>query len=237
MASEGVTDGAVVLLSGGMDSSALVHYVGRELGIGAVRAITFMYGQKHARELEMARLQARSAGVVEHREADVPLLGELTASASALTDDVIRVPDLADLADGDRDQPSTYVPNRNMVLVALSAAWAESVGVADVYYAAQEQDEYGYWDCTTGFVRAMNEVLSLNRRRTVALHAPFVGMTKADVLKKGLELGVDYSHTWTCYRGGEAPCRTCPSCVERAAAFHRLGVQDPLIGTPRSAGQ
>jgi 7-cyano-7-deazaguanine synthase len=117
-----------------------------------------------------------------------------------------------------------------MVLLSLAAAYAESKGAADVFYAAQAQDRYGYWDCTAGFVDAINTVLGLNRRGAVTVHAPYVRISKSEVLKIGLEIGVDYSHTWTCYRGGASPCGTCPSCVERAAAFASARVADPLAG-------
>jgi 7-cyano-7-deazaguanine synthase len=109
-----------------------------------------------------------------------------------------------------------------MVLLALAAAYAEAKGVQDVFYGAQRQDEYGYWDCSGKFVERLNDVLSLNRGKPVRVHAPFARMRKAEVLRLGLELGVDYEHTWTCYRGGAKPCGTCPSCVERDAAFREV---------------
>ena len=93
---------------------------------------------------------------------------------------------------------------------------------------AQAQDEYGYWDCTPDFVERINAVLALNRRQPVQVCAPFVGMSKGAVVRMGLALGVDYAHTWTCYRGEERPCGTCPSCVERRRAFETAGVADPL---------
>ena len=210
---------AVVLLSGGVDSTTLLHEVKRRLGQGALYALSFRYGQKHARELEMARWQAQAAAVQEHREIDIDFFRDLTAGGSALTDATIAVPDLADLGADEMSQPPTYVPNRNMVLLSLAAAYAESKGVSDVFYGAQAQDRYGYWDCTVDFVARINDVLALNRGCPVTIHAPFARKRKADVVRMGLDLGVDYAHTWTCYRGGETPCGTCPSCVERDAAF------------------
>ena len=138
------------------------------------------------------------------------------------------IPDLSQLGESERAQPPTYVPNRNMMLLSLAAAYAESKGATDVFYGAQQQDEYGYWDCTEEFLKKMNEVLSLNRGLPVRLHAPFMRMKKSEVLRAGLEMGVDYSRTWSCYRGGETPCRECPTCVERAKAFAVLDVPDPL---------
>jgi 7-cyano-7-deazaguanine synthase len=220
---------AVILLSGGLDSSTLLHDLRRRMGVARVRALTFRYGQRHEREIEAARWQAREAGAVEHRVADIGFFGDLVAGGSALTPGGPAVPDLADIAGSDLDQPPTYVPHRNMVLLSLAAAYAEARGIADVFYAAQAQDRYGYWDCTVAFLDALNAVLGLNRRTAVRVHAPYAGLPKAAVLKIALEIGVDCSHTWTCYRGGAAPCRACPSCVERARAFLAQGVPDPLL--------
>ena len=115
-----------------------------------------------------------------------------------------------------------------MILLALSAAFAEAQGIADVYYGAHAQDRYGYWDCTPAFVARLNRALALNRRKPVRLHAPFSRMLKADIVRLGVRLGVDYGRTWSCYRGGRRPCGTCPTCVERAAAFRGARAVDPL---------
>jgi 7-cyano-7-deazaguanine synthase len=220
---------AVVLLSGGMDSATLLHAVCRRRGMRRVCALSFDYGQKHARELSMARRQARAAGVREHRVLDCRFLGALVAGGSALTDDAIPVPDLADLAATQEDQPPTYVPNRNMILLALSSAFAEAQGIADVFYGAHRQDRYGYWDCTPEFVSRLNGALALNRRNPIRIHAPFARMLKADIVRLGIELGVDFARTWSCYRGGRRPCGACPTCVERAGAFRAADVIDPLV--------
>jgi len=215
-------DKAVILLSGGMDSATLLAYVGQRLDAKEVRALSFIYGQKHSRELECAVWQAEKAGVAEHRVIDISFYGDLTLGGSALTDSSIEVPDLSDVLPDQRMQPPTYVPNRNMVFLSLATAFAEAQGITNVFYGAQAQDEYGYWDCSQDFVKRMNDVLSLNRKSGVKIRAPFAGMSKADVLKIGLELGVDYDHTWTCYRGGDKPCGSCPSCVERKRAFNEV---------------
>jgi 7-cyano-7-deazaguanine synthase len=224
----------VVLLSGGLDSSTLLHRVAARRGARGVHALSVRYGQTHARELRMAAWQAREAGVASHRTVDLRFYGDLTAGASALTGARGEVPALRDLAPGTLRQPITYVPNRNMTLISIAAAYAESLGAREVYYGAQAQDRYGYWDCTREFVSSINRVLALNRGKPVRVVAPFVAMTKAKIVKIGLELGVDYGHTWTCYRGGRKPCGECPSCVERADAFRHVGVPDPLQG--RGAG-
>jgi 7-cyano-7-deazaguanine synthase len=139
------------------------------------------------------------------------------------------VPALAQIDPRQRPQPPTYAPNRNMVFLSLAAAYAEGIDAADVFYGAQAQDEYGYWDCTVDFLSKINDLLRLNREQPVTVHAPFVRKSKAEVLRIGLELGVDFAHTWSCYRGGAEPCGTCPTCVERAAAFRACGLADPLV--------
>ncbi len=215
---------AVVLLSGGMDSATLLAYVRQRLEVEQIVALSCVYGQKHSRELDCAKWQAEHCAVKEHRILDISFYGELTRGGSALTDGSIEVPDLSDVKPEERMQPPTYVPNRNMVFLSLAAAFAEAQGITDVFYGAQAQDEYGYWDCSQDFVNRMNEVLSLNRKGRVKIRAPFASMSKSEVVKIGLELGVNYDHTWTCYRGGDEPCGTCPSCVERNRAFSEAGV-------------
>ena len=212
-------DKAVVLLSGGMDSATLLAYVRGRLDVEEVMALSFVYGQKHSKELDFAKWQAKEQGVTDHRIIDISFFGDLTQGGSALTDASIEVPDLNDVAPEDRMQPPTYVPNRNMVLLSLASAFAEAQGIEDVFYGAQAQDEYGYWDCSQDFVKRMNDLLALNRGCRVKIRAPFAGMAKSIVVKIGLEWKVDYDHTWSCYRGGSKPCGKCPSCVERDKAF------------------
>jgi 7-cyano-7-deazaguanine synthase len=218
-------DKAVVLLSGGVDSATLLAYVRARLEVEHVCALSFVYGQKHSKELECAKWQAEKGGAAEHRTLDISFYGDLTRGGSALTDGSIEVPDLSDIKPDERMQPATYVPNRNMVFLSLAAAFAEAQGISDVFNGAQAQDEYGYWDCSQDFVKRMNDVLSLNRKGSIKVRAPFACMSKSEVVKIGLELGVDYDHTWTCYRGGDEPCGTCPSCVERNKAFADSGAQ------------
>lgn len=221
-------EAAVVLLSGGLDSTVLLHYIARRLGRRPVHVISFNYGQRHSKELECAKWHAATLGTAEHRIIDISFFGGLVKNTSALVAGGRRVPDLKELDKSQLEQPPTYVPNRNMILLSLAAAYAEAHGIADVFYGAQAQDEYGYWDCTAGFLERINNVLSLNRRTPIAVHAPFVAKPKSEGVKLGLELGVDFSHTWSCYRGAAKACGTCPTCVERLAAFKQAGVTDPL---------
>jgi len=220
---------ALVLLSGGLDSTTVLHHVRHELNVPVVYACSFHYGQKHAIELEMARWQAQAAGVTEHLEIDLTSFGLAIRAGSALTNPDVAVPALDELSDVQRQQPPTYVPHRNMVLLSLAAACAEARGAAHVFYGAHKQDAYGYWDCSIDFIGRLNDLLSLNRGQAVTVHAPFVGRSKREILKIGLALGVDYRHTWTCYRGENRPCGACPSCCDRQAAFDGVGVLDPLI--------
>ena len=223
-----MTEPAVVLLSGGLDSSVLLHYVARTLDRAPLHALTFRYGQKHSVELEMARRQAAAVpAVVEHLVLDIASFVEVAAGASTLVDGGGAIPDLATLSEEERRQPPTYVPNRNMILLALAAAAAEARGCEEVYYGAQAQDEYGYWDCTAEFLERINLLLSLNRVKPVRIMAPFVTMKKAEEVTLAVELGVDLASTWSCYRAGEFHCGTCPTCVERRAAFCESAVPDP----------
>jgi 7-cyano-7-deazaguanine synthase len=220
--------GAVVLLSGGLDSSVLLHEVRRRIGAKPLYSLSFYYGQKHARELEMAEAQAGLAGAV-HRAVDISFFRDMTRGGSALTDAAIPVPDLAGLTEAQRRQPPTYVPNRNMMLLSLAAAFAESADARDVFYGAQKQDRYGYWDCTPDFIERINDLLSLNRVRAVRVHAPFAALAKADIVRLGVALKVDFARTWSCYRGVPPACGTCPTCVERTEAFRQAGLADPVV--------
>ncbi|MFW5871081.1 MAG: 7-cyano-7-deazaguanine synthase QueC [Verrucomicrobiota bacterium] len=222
-----IADRAVVLVSGGLDSATLMQYVKQRQGVARVDALTFLYGQKHDREIETAEFQAEKGGCERHEIIDLSCLSAVFKGGSSLIDAGMDVPDLAELSEEDRRQPSTYVPNRNMIFLSIAAAYAESRGIDTVFYGAQLSDEYGYWDCTSDFINAMNRTLLLNRRTPVKVKAPFAGMRKFEVVRLGCELGVDFSETWTCYRGQEKPCGQCPSCVERRVAFEKAGIDDP----------
>jgi len=220
----------VILLSGGLDSTTLLHYLKKQLGCHAIYALTFNYGQKHFdRELACARWQINHLGVREHLVVDISFFGKFIGKSSALTSRFNPVPDYDAIKPEKLSQPPTYVPNRNMILISLACAHAEALGIAKVYYAAQAQDFYGYWDCTKAFVSGMNRVLKLNHRRPVILQAPFAGFKKSNVLKVGLGLGVNYAHTWSCYRGHKKACGKCPSCVERLNAFKLNNAADLLV--------
>ena len=219
---------ALVLLSGGLDSTVLLHSVAQKLRQGKLFVLSFNYGQRHNKELDCARYQADLAGATSHEIIDIAFLGKLLQGSTALIPGGPEVPNLTDLSDNDREQPPTYVPNRNMMLLALAAAHAEARGIQDIYYGAQAQDEYGYWDCTIDFLDRINAVLCLNRRTPVTVHAPLIRNSKADNVRLGLELGVDFAHTWSCYRGDATACGLCPTCIERLQGFSAVGAIDPL---------
>ncbi len=226
--SDTTENGIVVLLSGGLDSSVLLHHLRREAGTKTlIHALGIHYGQRHARELDAARYQADAARAQFH-EIDLWVLGAMLQPGSTLIAGAAAVPDLDSIPEAARNQPPTYVPNRNMMLLSIAAAFAEAQDTFQVYYGAQAQDEYGYWDCTREFLQRINAVLALNRKEPVQIHAPFVDWSKADIVQRGQALGVDFAHTWSCYRGESKPCGECPTCVERANAFAACGVRDPL---------
>ena len=219
---------AIVLLSGGLDSTTAL-YLAKSEGFGEIYALTFEYGQKHDRELRAAREVARAAGVKEHKFVKL-LLNQW--DGCSLTDPKMEVPD----GDLRRDTvPDTYVPARNMVFLSVAASYADALGVEDIYIGVSEVDYSGYVDCREEFIRSMartinlGTVLGAERGRHITIHAPFMHMAKADEIRLGARLGVDYGLTWTCYRGGDRPCGTCDSCLLRAKAFAEAGMEDPLV--------
>jgi 7-cyano-7-deazaguanine synthase len=215
---------SIAIVSGGMDSVTMLYYLVKEMGLQPA-IITFLYGQKHDKEVALAQEQARLVGCTEHLVLDLGHLRPLFTT-SALVADNITIPKMADVT-GD-PQPITYVPNRNMIFLALAAAYAESHQVSDIYYGAQSHDLYGYWDTTPEFLENLNQVYNLNRKSVIQIKAPFVNHSKTDILQKGLELGVNYGRTWSCYKGQELACGQCPTCAERLQAFANVGVVDPL---------
>ncbi len=219
----------VLLISGGMDSVTLLHYLVKEMKYKNVYGISFLYGQKHFREIECARWQMNILEMKYHYVLDLSEMASLLKGGSTLIQGGQDIPRLEDIPEGERLQPPTYVPNRNMMFLAIASAWAEAIGVSDVFYSAQAHDEYGYWDCTESFVERMNQVLELNRKHKINIYAPFLKISKQEILELGYRLGVDYSHTWSCYRGEEKACGECPTCVERLKAFEGIGKKDPIL--------
>ena len=213
----------IAIVSGGFDSVTLLHHlVKTEQRRPAV--MTFRYGQRHDKELACAEYQVRLLSCGDHRMVDISPMADLW-QRSSLIDRGMAIPDAAEV--DTETQPSSYVPNRNMIFLALAVAYAETLGVSEVFYGAQKHDLYGYWDTTDSFVQALNAVYG-QASSPVRIRTPFVTMSKADILRLGLDLGVDYSRTWSCYQGETRACGRCPTCIERLHAFAALGLADPI---------
>jgi 7-cyano-7-deazaguanine synthase len=215
---------SLVIVSGGMDSVTLLHHLVKERNLKPA-VITFLYGQKHRKEVEFAKFNTQLLGCTVHQVLDLSAM-RMIFEASALVSDDRQIPTIQEVQ-GD-SQPITYVPNRNMIFLALAVAWAETLGVTEVYYGAQAHDMYGYWDCTPDFLNQVNQVYQLNRKTPIQIIAPFVEYSKADILKLGTTLEVDYAKTWSCYEGKDKACGVCPTCAERLKAFEVCGLKDPI---------
>lgn len=221
---------AVVLLSGGMDSTTVL-YMAKSQGY-EVCAISFDYGQRHYKELACAKAVAESAGVKEH----IIINTNMNAwGGSALTDANISVPDSNPDNNINKNKiPVTYVPARNMIFLSFAASYAEVIGAQDIFLGVSEVDYSGYVDCRQEFIDAMENAINLGtvcaveEGKKIKIHAPLVHMSKADEIKLGIELGVDYGLTWTCYRGEKLACGTCDSCSLRLKAFEEAGYADPI---------
>jgi 7-cyano-7-deazaguanine synthase len=218
---------AVLLLSGGLDS-ATAGAIAREDGY-ELYALTVRYGQVHAREVGSARAVARALGVAQHLELDVPLAA---FGGSALTGDGA-IPKDRPLQS--TDIPSTYVPARNTVLLSLALAWAEALGASAIVLGVNAIDYSGYPDCRPEYLAAFERMAALATRAGVQGHelrilAPLIRMSKADIIRRGIALGLDYGLTHSCYDplpdGG--PCGRCDSCRLRALGFEQAGAVDPL---------
>ncbi|HIP63378.1 MAG TPA: 7-cyano-7-deazaguanine synthase QueC [Archaeoglobus profundus] len=216
----------VLILSGGIDSSTLLFYLLKE-GY-KIHALTFNYGQRHAKEIEYATKIAEYAkkfGEVEHKVIDLTSIHELI-STGALTGS-------SEVPKGfytDESQKITIVPNRNMILLAIAVGYAIKIKANEVFYAAHKSDYAIYPDCRKEFVKALDTAVYLaNIWTPVEIKAPFIDMTKSEIVALGLKLGVPYHLTWSCYEGKERPCLSCGTCLERTEAFLMNNTKDPLL--------
>jgi 7-cyano-7-deazaguanine synthase len=195
-----------------------------------VHALTIDYGQRHRKEIEAAKNVAKHYGVASHKI----LRFDLTAiGGSALTDERIRVPQRRTAAEIGTGIPVTYVPARNTIFLGFALAYAEALDADEIVIAANYLDASGYPDCRPEYYGAFREVARLGTRRgvegrPVRIVTPVISMTKADIVRKGAELGVPWKLTWSCYLGGEKACGTCDSCQLRLKGFREAGVKDPL---------
>jgi 7-cyano-7-deazaguanine synthase len=219
---------AVVLLSGGLDSYTAAAIAKQQRF--ALYALTVNYGQRHAREIESARAVANALGVAEHKEIAVDLR---QFGGSSLTSDAA-VPRDRDLAAA--DIPSTYVPARNTILLSLALGWAEVLGAHDLVIGVNALDYSGYPDCRPDFINAFEHLAAVATRAGVEgerfrVHTPLIALGKADIIRRGMELSLDYSLTHSCYDPASdgRPCGQCDSCVIRAKGFREAGIADPLL--------
>ena len=219
---------AVVLLSGGLDSATTLA-LARAGGFDC-HALSFQYGQRHGVELDCARRVAASMGVEDHRVMTIDLR---VFGGSALTADDIEVPKSADVVDG-AAIPVTYVPARNTIFLSMALGFAEVLGANDIFIGVNAVDYSGYPDCRPAFVAAFERVANLATRAGVEgqmlrVQAPLIDMSKAAIIQRGIELGVDYGLTTSCYDPAVdgAACRRCDACRLRAQGFAEAGVTDP----------
>lgn len=224
---------AVVLLSGGVDSTTCLAIAVKKYGTEKVLALSAFYGQRHKREIESARKVAAFYGV-EHKETDLSLAFSMSdCPLLAKSKHDIKHESYAEQLKelGGEGTVDTYVPFRNGLLLSYAAAVAVSVEAGAIYYGAHADDAAGraYPDCTPEFVDYMNKAIFEGSGRTTHLEAPLINLNKAGVVKLGLELNTPYQFTWSCYEGGEKPCGTCGTCIDRAMAFEANGVKDPAL--------
>lgn len=230
---------AVVLLSGGLDSTTVLAIV-RDLGYSPY-ALSFRYGQRHCIELEAAGRVAESIGAEKHIIADIDLR---SFGGSALTAD-IDVPKNRPADEMETEIPITYVPARNTIFLSFALAWAEVLGSSDIFIGVNALDYSGYPDCRPEFIEAYEAMANLATKAGVEgtqklkIHTPLLEMTKAQIVQCGIELGVDYGITSSCYSPDDAgyPCRECDSCLLRAKGFSEAGIADPLIKLANEAGK
>jgi 7-cyano-7-deazaguanine synthase len=224
-----VTAPAVVLLSGGLDSATCVA-LAQQSGF-SVHAISFRYGQRHSIELTRAAAVAKHFGILRHAVIDIDLA---KLGGSALTDLTIDVPKHDSADDIGSEIPLTYVPARNTVFLSYALAWAEVLGSNDIFIGVNALDYSGYPDCRPEYIQAFETMANVATKRGVSgekltIHAPLIQRTKGEIIRIGIELGVDYSLTISCYDPTleGKPCGRCDSCLLRARGFAQAGLSDP----------
>lgn len=246
-----MTKKAVVLLSGGIDSSTTLA-VAKKAGF-KIYALSFDYNQRHKKELESAKKIAKTFGVEQHliiefnlrniggsaltSEIDVPKDRAQSTEHRTQSADDSRLSDSPEARTQSTDIPITYVPARNTIFLSFSLAWAEALGAEDIFIGANVIDYSGYPDCRPEYLNAFEQMANLATKASIEkkmkfkINAPLVNMTKAEIIKKGMELGLDYSLTWSCYdpKSDGKHCNKCDSCVIRAKGFEDAGAKDALL--------
>ncbi|MCG7536874.1 7-cyano-7-deazaguanine synthase QueC [Pseudoalteromonas sp. OOF1S-7] len=215
-----MSEKVVVIYSGGMDSYTVLN---KALKSGyEVYALSFNYGQRHVKELEIARQACNELGV-SHKIVDISAINQLIGGSS-LTDDI-------DVPEGhyeEESMKSTVVPNRNMILLSLAVGYAVSLKASKVFYGAHSGDHAIYPDCRPEFVKKMDDVCRIANYEEIEIVCPYLNNSKIEILTDGLKMGLDYSKTWTCYNGREKACGKCGACQERLEAFELNQASDPL---------
>ncbi len=224
---------ALVLLSGGIDSTTCLAMAIKRYGVTNVSALNMFYGQKHQKEMQSARRVADYYGI-PYREMDLSCVMQYSdCPLLAHSDREIKHESYADQlkALGGKGTVDTYVPFRNGLFLSAAASVALSIGAGVIYYGAHADDAAGraYPDCTPDFADLMDEAITKGTGGMVSLCAPLIDWNKARVVQEGLKLGAPYKYTWSCYEGGDKPCGVCGTCRDRAAAFEANGVKDPAI--------
>ena len=222
---------AIILLSGGLDSATTLA-IAQNMGFECF-AMTFRYGQRHEIEIASSKKVAASMGVIEHRIIDMDLA---QFGGSALTDKSISVPKDREEIGEQAGIPITYVPARNTIFLSYALAWAEVLGVFDIFIGVNATDYSGYPDCRVEFVKAFEKMANLATAAAVenkgryTIHTPIIDMSKADIISKGTRIGVNYSLTHSCYDPDDKgrSCGTCDSCKLRRKGFAKAGLTDPV---------
>lgn len=214
----------IVPVSGGLDSTVILHWVASEGH--EVHAVSYNYGQRHFDQEMKCAIQNCEKLAKTHKQIDLSFFKDIVSSSSLVNDsiDVAKTKDVL----GD-PQTVNYVPNRNMMMLSICTAYAESIGATSVYHGSALVDsQAGYWDGSIEFINAINNVNQLNRRDRVEIVAPLITKSKKDIIELGVCLGVDFKNTWTCYEGKEKACGECPACSSRIQGFIDAGYIDPV---------
>jgi len=211
----------IVVLSGGIDSVSVLYKVVKKIGAENTAAISFNYGQKHSKELLMAKKNCELLGV-EQQEVDLSCLKDLMKSSLTTTEDI---------PEGhyeDENMKSTVVPNRNSVMANIAIAWAVSKDYDCIALGVHAGDHAIYPDCRPLFIKALSVMADVSNYDPIEIYAPYLYKNKIEIVADGLKNGVDYANTWTCYKGEEKACGKCGSCQERIASFYENNTQDPV---------
>lgn len=226
---------AVVLSSGGVDSTTCLSVAIDELGLENVSTVSVFYGQKHSKELECAKKIADYYGV-KHYELDLSAIFKYSNCSllSQSTEEIAHESYAEQIAKDGEGMVRTYVPFRNGLMLSAVATLAVSIypdDMVDVYLGAHADDSAGraYADCSEEFTNAIGQAINIGTYNKVKLEAPLIQLNKAGVVKKGIELGTPYHLTWSCYEGGETPCGKCGTCIDRAMAFELNNISDPAL--------